>query len=374
MKKDKIIVYISIMILLSVLLFDLFVSNMFRNKIILALFLCIYIAISKIVIKTKKVDNVNKKSVIFLMIVLAIIYVAFLYVVGIFAGFYENSIRFNMKNLYTRILPHTTIIICTELLRSMFVTKKDKKISVFITIVLILIDITTYIYLYNLENMEDMLALVGYVFLSSVSINLLCNYIVTRYGSISNILYRVMTVIYTYIFPILPDIYIFFQSTFRIVYPYIMYLIIDSLSTIDQFKESERSKKLSLTSTIISIIIASSIVLLVSCNFKYGIIVIGSSSMANSINKGDATIFEKYSTQELEEGQVIIFNKDKIRMIHRIYDKQVLNGKEIYYTKGDNNEQIDEGYITDKDIIGLVKFKIRYIGWPTIWLNDMFKN
>ena len=94
--------------------------------------------------------------------------------------------------------------------------------------------------------------------------------------------------------------------------------------------------------------------------------------MTGSINKGDAIIFEKYTNQELKEGEVIIFYKENVVTIHRIQDIQVLNGEKIYYTKGDYNEQQDKGYRKDKDIIGQVKFRLIYTGWPTLWVNELF--
>lgn len=374
MKIDKKREYSLIIILCLVLLFNLFVLNIFKNKIIFAIVLCIYVIICKMLVKSKKIENINKKTIIFLMIFFAIAYIGILYIIGIFVGFYKNPVSFSLKVLYNRILPYTAIIIFSEMIRGIFITKDNKKITNIVTIVLILIDVSTYINFYNLSILEEVLALIGYICLSSISMNLLCNYIAKRYGIIPTLLYRCITTIYTYIFLILPNIYLFFQSTFRIIYPYIIYLIIESLFTTNNFKEALNKRKSNWIGLIITIIILISIVLLVSCNFKYGVMVVGSSSMAEAINKGDVVVFEQYEGQKLEEGQIIIFNKNKVKTIHRIDDIQVLNEETIYYTKGDNNQQKDEGYRKDKDIIGIVKFKILYVGWPTIWINNIFSN
>ena len=49
-------------------------------------------------------------------------------------------------------------------------------------------------------------------------------------------------------------------------------------------------------------------------------------------------------------------------------------GEEIrYYTKGDVNMQEDEGYRTRNDVIGKVKVRIPYIGYLTLWVNDIFE-
>ena len=42
-----------------------------------------------------------------------------------------------------------------------------------------------------------------------------------------------------------------------------------------------------------------------------------------------------------------------------------------YYTKGDANTSEDEGYREKDQIIGQVKFKIKYIGYLTLFVNDM---
>jgi len=226
--------------------------------------------------------------------------------------------------------------------------------------------------MYSIDNLESMLGLIGYVGFSGISTNILCNYIVKRYGIIPNIIYRIITTIYIYVFGLLPDIYLFFQSVYKIMYPYIIYIIIDNFFEKRTFKRVSKNERISLISLLVSIIIVISIVMLISCKFKYGILVVGSSSMTGMIDKGDAVVFEKYDKQQLKKNQIIVFIKDNIKTIHSIENIEVKNDERIYYTKGVHNQQRDDGYRTDKDIIGVVKFKIVNIGWPTIWLNNSF--
>ena len=114
--------------------------------------------------------------------------------------------------------------------------------------------------------------------------------------------------------------------------------------------------------------------MLISCQFKYGIIVVGSGSMTGTLNKGDAVIFEKYEGQEIEVGQVIIFNYNNIQTIHRVIDIQKVNGEYRYYTKGDANNRNDDNYRTKDDIYALVDLRVKYIGYPTLWVRDMFSS
>ena len=49
-------------------------------------------------------------------------------------------------------------------------------------------------------------------------------------------------------------------------------------------------------------------------------------------------------------------------------------GEEIrYYTKGDANKESDEGYIKRENILGKVNFRIPYIGYFTLWVNDFIE-
>ena len=94
--------------------------------------------------------------------------------------------------------------------------------------------------------------------------------------------------------------------------------------------------------------------------------------MTGTIDKGDAVIFEKYNDQEIQKGQVIIFDYDGIQTVHRVDEIKIVNDEYRYYTKGDANEKRDESYITKDKIDGLVKFKIKYIGYPTLWIRSIF--
>jgi signal peptidase len=116
------------------------------------------------------------------------------------------------------------------------------------------------------------------------------------------------------------------------------------------------------------------VLMLISNQFQYGMYVIATDSMTGEINKGDAAIYERYDDQTIIEGQVIAYREGKSVIIHRVDDIQIINGTTRYYTKGDANGDRDTGYRTDGDIVGLVNFKIPYIGYPTIWLRSLFSH
>ena len=112
--------------------------------------------------------------------------------------------------------------------------------------------------------------------------------------------------------------------------------------------------------------------MLVSCQFRYGVLVVGSESMTGVINKGDVTIFESYHKQNVRKGDIIIFKYKDVQMVHRVVEIRNVNNEVRYYTKGDVNRDNDSDYRVSKDIVGISKVRIRYVGIPTLWLHSLF--
>ena len=242
-------------------------------------------------------------------------------------------------------------------------------------IIMIVIDLTIYINIYTINGYDDIIEVIGFTLFASIACNLLYNYVSNRYGIKGNIIYRLITVLYVYIIPYIPNVYVFFRAILRMIYPYIIYQVLEYTFAKNNMIVAVEDKRKNIISKVIFMIITVLLAMLISCQFKYGILVIGSGSMTGSINKGDAVVFEQYNGQEkIEIGQVIIFNQENINIVHRVVDIKKVNGEIRYTTKGDANDEIDDGYITNEDIVGISKFRIAYIGYPSIWIRDIFSN
>jgi signal peptidase len=117
------------------------------------------------------------------------------------------------------------------------------------------------------------------------------------------------------------------------------------------------------------------LVMIVSNKFRFGSIVIATPSMEGEINVGDMIIYERIDSDDVVSvGQVIVYEKDDIIIVHRVDEVEYIDGVLRYYTKGDANENRDSGYITRDNIIGITDFKVAYVGYPTLWLLELFEN
>jgi signal peptidase I len=93
--------------------------------------------------------------------------------------------------------------------------------------------------------------------------------------------------------------------------------------------------------------------------------------MTGEINKGDIIIYERYDSQPIVEGQVIVFLDGQSKIVHRVVEIKNIGGEIRYYTQGDANDDRDMGYRTKADLFGVTDIKIAYAGYPTLWLREL---
>ena len=360
------IIIIGIISILAIFQFE-FIT---KSSIAILLFLY-FIIVRKLLIKRETL-SINSKSVLFIMLFFGIIYLGIYYTTGIFTGFYKATIKLSIWSLKNFTIPIALIIILTEKIRFILLSQKAKY-SKFLTLIFaVLVDIAVYSRVYDIAKVNDFLALVGYIIFSSISSNLLYNYISKKYGTNSIIVYRLITTLYLYIIPITPDVYIFFRTVFRIIYPYIVYLTLEYSFSKESHSAIEEDNKTRKIGTTVAAVLSVLVVCLVSNKFKYGILVIATGSMTGTINKGDAIIFEQYDKKPLEAGTVIVFQKENKEIVHRIVNIKMENNEYVYKTKGDANQQEDDFNVYTEDIRGIAKLKIPSLGLPTLWFRNLF--
>lgn len=373
MKSEKLKLYTIELTLVIFLLLAMIFNNIFTRQII-AIILLVYMLISIKLIKTYKKEPITKSGqIIILLSAFGIIYIAALYIIGIFVGFYNATVRLSMWSIVNYIIPYTVIIISSEIIRKTILLKENKKSKIIILIAMVMLDVILYSNIYNLNTTKDYFSLITFIIFSSIANNLLYNYIIINYRNMKSIImYRLITILYVYIIPIIPNTEMLFDSVIRIIVPYIIYIILQSLYNKDIHIITTKQKIRGIILNTLLCIVVTLIIMLVSCKFKWGALVIGSGSMTGTINKGDIVIYERYEEQdEIKTGDIIVFKSEDKKIIHRVIEQKDLEDETRYYTKGDANMQEDQGYREKKDIIGKVKGRIPVIGRLTLWLNDI---
>ena len=373
------------LILLEVLLmisffFALFASRIIARYAVAFILLAVFLILKKNY-RIKSNEYIYEKQVNILMVLFAFIYIAIFYALGLHFGYITTLYPLSIKTFLTFILPFIIIIIFNEYVRKILlsqdikITIRSRKINISVAltfIITVLVDLILYVGVYDLETLDNFLKVIGYVVFASISCNLLFQYLTPRFGPKGIIIYRLITVLFIYIIPFEPDVFILLRAFLRMVYPFIIYLILENTYAKANLALNYRQRKRNMWTTGITLILLALFVMLISCKFKYGIIVIGSKSMTGTVNMGDAVIYEKYDGGEIKQGQVVMFMDRKTRIIHRAIKVRNVDNEIRITTKGDANKSADEGYRTPNDVNGLVKLRVKYIGWPTIWVHRLF--
>ena len=374
---DKKITRIFSVFNLAALLLVLLIPIGESGRIAAAIILLFASVLVPIFVKKRSILSINKNQVLLIMTVIALVYVMVYYLTGIEFGFYSNPYRLTVNNFFIFALPIAVIVITSEIVRSRLLMQSDRLTELLCYFITVISEVLICSSLYSATTFSRFVDLVVGAFFPALLSNLLYNYLSKRYGVYPVLSYRLISTLHAYLFPVRPGIAESIVSFFKLILPMIIYVFIDALYEKKKRyalgNNSRIARTVSRIFAVVTLVVMISTVILVSNQFAYGSLVIATESMTGELNKGDVVIFESYTDQPLEKGQVIIYNKNNSMVVHRVVDIQIINGIARYYTKGDANEDNDLGFITDTDIVGIVSGKLPILGYPTLWVRSLFK-
>lgn len=370
-RRDSAYIYFAFVIVF--LLLNLLVLNISAKLQLLPIFIIIFL-LSFIFFKFRKDKTYARIQVTITMLLIGIVQIVLYLLTGFLEGFSKNAISMSFNRFLTVILPIILILVVIELLRYMISVKFEKNnlIRILSITMFVLFDVTLFGSNVNFNSLDSVLEFLGITFFPSLVSNIVFDDMVVKYGYKPILVYRLLTTLCYYMLPIVPDMYILFRAIARIVIPLIFYFILSYMYDRVTFQEALKVKPKISISSIIILILVIIMAGLISCEFRYGILTIGSGSMTGTLNKGDIAFFEKFNGQELEIGDIIIFKRGKRNIVHRITQVGLFNDEYVYITKGDKNKVEDNGYVYQKDIQGIVHYRIKYIGYPSIWIRNLF--
>ena len=361
--------------LFLVLIFNSFVSSIL-TRYNMILFLIIALVMFKIFFGFEKDRHRYVKDVIFEVVIFLLIYFILFYLLGIIIGFARTDNYFSFTGFKNFIIPLVLLFIFKEYLRYMMLSKSEgsRLLNITTVILFIVLDISNAIYYNNFSNSYDGFIFVALSLLPAISSNIACSYITMKSGYKPVMLYLLVTNLYKYLLPIIPDPNEYILSIIDLMLPLLLAYRLYRFFQKDKDEIPDRKyRKRQIGSLIPAVLIAIIAVYFTSGYFKYYAVAIASGSMVPNINKGDIVIVEKIDGKynELEVGQVIAFKYNEVIVVHRLINIIEDNGHYYFYTKGDANSDPDNYAIEENMIIGTVDLRIPYLGLPTVWLNEL---
>ena len=358
--------------MLLVIITGFFYGSIFENNLEVLFLLVSFIALYS-VFKIDLKNDYKYKQILKIVITCVLFYFVFIYVAGLFTGFAKTIYTFNFNNFIYNIIPTIIYIILMECIRTIYINKSNnnKIIIILSCIIFILYDSFSKYYLYDFKVSDELYEYIGLIVLTSIARNIFLTILCSKSNVINCVIYRIITEIYIFLVPIVPNFGPYINSVLEIALPLIIGLILirPPIRILSSPKKSKYSRTLSVVITAILLLI----VLLNSGFIKYQMFVIGSNSMNTYIYRGDVIIARRTNNKEIKnikKGEILVFRYNNKIISHRVYKIIKRDNKLYFKTKGDNNDQVDDNIVKEKDIIGTVSFRIKYIGLPSIWLRE----
>lgn len=380
MKKGSIICLLQVVLALLILLLNIFVFNITNVYAFFGVFItsCLVLYF----FSGYEKDNFrNKNDILYSLFVSVIIYFIVTYIVGIVTGFYRNGYSLTLVNIIKNSFPFLILILSREFYRYLYFTKvKTNKIFILLgVILLVILDINLNMHLYYMDTTEGMTKMICLVIFPSVAKNIFLSYLTIKTGYKNAIFYSCIMELKKFILPIFPDYGMYINTIVEVAFPLYLTMSINYKFKFNEKRRIESSRYHSKNLVFYGIItfVLLIVIMLTSGIFKYYALTIGSASMYPTINKGDVIIVKKIAQKDIEKelkiNDVLVYNYSNKIIVHRLVEIKRLDGKNYYVTKGDNNLTKDAYFLTQNDIIGIVTFRIKYIGIPTVSLNEQIQ-
>ena len=212
------------------------------------------------------------------------------------------------------------------------------------------------------------------IFIFITIYSFLLSYISYHLGYSISIFYRVFFELLFLSVPVIPNLNFNFLMIVMFLFVIFTWSWIRSM-IFDKVVEDRKVvvKRILLNATLSSIIFVITFILVTGIT-DFSLIGIASSSMSPSIKIGDMLVIKNnYSKDKYSKNDIVVFEHNNKKIVHRIISKKYVNGDFIYEVKGDNNRDKDNILLKNDDIQGKIIYRIPYIAYPAVELKKIIK-
>ena len=368
MKKIELYI-IELLLFISIIIFNMVYKNIYLLNIsILIIGFYAYLRFG-----IMKDNNYLKKNVTKLVISCILTYFITIYILGLVLSFHKTVFSSNIKYILNIIVLESLVIIAEEIIRYIICknTQTRKFPIILYTIILSILNIILEINSYDLSNHEVLFIFMTTIVIPVIAKESLCSYLTYKVSYVPSLIYKLTINQYQYVLPIIPNLGNYLYAISGVALPYATYYTTNKILNYQKKKKEYQNKAIRRLFYIPSIVMITMIITLISGIFSHTILAIGSNSMVPLYQRGDAVIYKKEKIENVKIGEVIAFKKNGRIITHRVINKKIINNQYRLKTKGDANNSEDNYEIEGNEVLGVIKYNIKYIGYPTIWFNDI---
>lgn len=252
-----------------------------------------------------------------------------------------------------------------------------KKIStyVIITIIFIIVNINFPQFISSCTNNELTFKYICGTIIPIIVTSALCSYL-AKTGGYQLIYAYIVPIKLNYILvPVYPDLDWFLLTIFNLILVIILIFYNNYEHTIKTNRMTRRELRKESSSKFLPIMI----LLIILVSFIAGIlpykpVAVMSNSMKPAFSRGSIVIVEKVNDkyEKIKVGDVIEFKTEYGTIIHRVVNiEKDANDKLLFITKGDANMTNDAATVSQENVVGITKFYIEYLGYPSVWFSEI---
>ena len=319
-------------------------------------------------------NNYTKSTITKMVISILLAFFITIYILGLLLGFHKTVASWNFQYIINVVVLETIVIMIEEIIRYIICRNMiHQKIPVIIySAILAFLNIIIEINGFDLTNHESVFIFITTIIAPVIAREAVCSYLTYKVSYLPSLIYKELITMYQFILPIIPNLGNYLYAVSHTALPYIIFLL--TRKTIN-YKENEKEyvkKSPWNIATVPLLALLLILVLLVSGTMSHTLIAIGSNSMKPIYERGDAIIYATTDTKKLQVGEIIAFKKEGKIITHRIINIQKKDSSYVIQTKGDANNAPDSFQVKEDEVLGVVKYSIKYLGYPTIWFNDLY--
>lgn len=320
-----------------------------------------------------------KKEVIQYILIAVIIYILTYMISGLFITFGNNPYFTTVKGFLINLWMFGTVIISKEYIRYRLINnvyENDKKeIAILVSLIYIIIEIGLNKYVNTKITLLFALKDICQNLIPLIAKNVLYSYISMKSDWKPASIYELFTKLYLWLSPILPNAPWIMVAIIETTIPTILFFYIRyANSKNSEIKSRQEIENVNPKNSIPLVVLVILVIWFTIGVFPIKPIAIASGSMEKELYVGDVVIVKKCNANDIVNGDIIQYQMKGYTVIHRVIEKKQKNGEYYFTTKGDNNPSEDKESVKEEQVLGKVIFKVKYLGYPAIWLNIIQSN
>lgn len=320
-----------------------------------------------------------KKEVIQYILIAVIIYILTYMISGLFITFGNNPYFTTVKGFLINLWMFGTVIISKEYIRYRLINnvyENDKKeIAILVSLIYIIIEIGLNKYINTKITLLFALKNICQNLIPLIAKNVLYSYISMKSDWKPASIYELFTKLYLWLSPILPNAPWIMVAIIETTIPTILFFYIRyANSKNSEIKSRQEIENVNPKNSIPLVVLVILVIWFTIGVFPIKPIAVASGSMEKELYVGDVVIVKKCNANDIVNGDIIQYQMKGYTVIHRVIEKKQKNGEYYFTTKGDNNPSEDKESVKEDQVLGKVIFKVKYLGYPAIWLNILQSN